>query len=463
MTMTATVFTMFAGIESMGEDSPVQFIGTGPLYGEPKRQYEQALKGKGQMKNTLYFKDAPQLFRSLPMATLPIIRTMMIYKDIQNAIDQGRMSDADAGTAVGGLASVFAGLILRAPGLYQLQWIVRSLGQLDGNQNFAQAVAEISARFAASSAPTNGVSRTIGQVQSGVTGSDYDSLITTQSRKLLEGESDWYGKLPPDHPLKSTLARLQRVADLGGTPELVRALGGRDRQYTYLGRKWNGLKYLPATERNSWPDGVPALQINDEYAVESELDRIGMYNEPPVFRTHLLSGLPVTPKGINDLEIISGTMTSSGYRDEGRIGTTPKTLKSGASGREREGSMPGRKMSPLLNKAVKGNTWREALNVIFTSPEYAQLKDDEEFGNAGAMSDSNRKASPATELVGLVNKHYNDLLGHKFIEKGLEEPEIYEGAAQYIVDRKLLTPTPEEAASKKRRLNELTRQTVTAQ
>ena len=463
MTMTASVFTMFAAIESMGEDSPVQFIGTGPMYGEPKRQYEQALKAKGQMKNTLYFKDAPQIVRSLPIASMPLIRTMMIYKDIKNAYERGRMTDADFSTSMGGLTSVFAGLILRAPGMYQLQWIIRSLGQLDGTQNFTQFVAELGARFAASSAPTNGVTRTIGQVQSGFTGSDYDSLITTQSRKLLEGEAEWYGKLPPDHPLKSTLARLQRVADLGGTPELVRALGGRDRQYTYLGRKWNGLKYLPATERNSWPDGVPALQIDDEYAVESELDRIGMYNEPPVFRTHLLSGLPVTPTGINDLEYISGTMTSSGYRDEGRIGTTAKTLQSGASGAQKEGSMSGKKMSPLLNRAVKGNTWREALNVIFTSPEYMALKDSEEFGNTGPMSDADRKASPATELVALVNKHYTDLLEEKFIEKGLSEPDIYEGAAQYVIDRRLLLPTPEEAAVKKRSLNQLTREAVTAQ
>lgn len=462
MTMTASVLTMFAAIEGMGEDSPVQFIGTGPVYGEPKRQYEQALKAKGQMPNTLYFKDAPQLGRSLPIANMPLIRTMMIYKDLQNAYDRGRMTDADFGTAMGGITSVFSGLILRAPGMYQLQWIIRSLGQLDGKANFTQTVAEISARFAASSAPTNGVTRTVGQVQSGVTGSDYDSLITTQSRKMLEAESDWYEKLPPDHPLKSTLARLQRVADLGGTPELVRALGGRDRQYTYLGRKWNGLKYLPATERSSWPDGVPALQIDDEYAVESELDRIGMYNEPPVFRTHLLSGLPVTPKGINDLEIISGTMKSDGYKDEGRIGTTAKTLVS-VEGRQKEGSLPGVRMKPLLNRAVKGNTWREALNVIFTSPEYAKLKDDEEYGNVGPMSDSNRKASPATELVALVNKHYTDMLENEFIQKGLSEPDIYEGAAQYVQDKKLLTPTPEEAAVKKRRLNELTREAVTAQ
>ena len=466
MTMTASVFTMFAAIESMGEDSPVQFIGTGPMYGEPKRQYEEALKGKGQMKNTLYFKDAPQLARSLPIANMPLIRTMMIYKDIKNAYERGRMTDADFSTSMGGLTSVFSGLILRAPGMYQLQWIIRSLGQLDGTQNFTQFVAELGARFAASSAPTNGVTRTIGQVESGFTGSDYDSLITTQSRKLLEAENDWYEKLPPDHPLKSTMQRLQRTADLGGTPELVRALGGRDRQFTYLGRKWNGLKYLPATERNSWPDGVPALQIDDEYAVESELDRIGMYNEPPVFRTHLLSGLPVTPTGINDLEYISGTMKSNGYTDEGRIGATTKTLQSGASGAQKEGSRSGKKMSPLLNKAVKGNTWREALNVIFTSPEYMALKDSEEFGNTGPMSDADRKASPATELVALVNKHYNDLLEEKFIEKGLSEPDIYEGAAQYVIDRRLLLPTPEEAAVKKRSLNQLlpmTRQPVTAQ
>ncbi len=466
MTMTASVLTLFAGIESMGEDSPVQFIGTGPMYGEPKRQYEQALKAKGQMPNTLYFKDAPQLFRSLPIATLPLIRTMMIYKDIKNAWERGRMTDADFGTAMGGVTSVFAGLILRAPGLYQLQWIVRSLGQLDRNQSFLQAVAEISARFAASSLPTNGVTRTMGQVQSGFTGSDYDSLITTQSRKLLEAENDWYKKLPPDHPLKSTMQRLQRTVDLGGTPELVRALGGRDRQYTYLGRKWNGLKYLPATERNSWPDGVPELQIDDEYAVESELDRIGMYNEPPVFRSHLLGGVPVTPTGINDLEIISGTMRSDGYRDEGRIGGTPKTLKTGLSGNGKEGSLPGTRMKSVLNRAVKGNTWREALNVIFTSPEYMNLREDdseEGFGNLGPMSDAKRKASAANELVGLVNKHYNDMLENKFIEKGQQEPEIYEGAAQYVMDRKLILPTPEQAAVKKRKLNELTGGLVTAQ
>lgn len=462
MTMTASVLTMFSAIESMGEDSPVQFIGTGPIYGEPKRQYEQALKAKGQMPNTLYFKDAPQLFRSMPIATLPVIRTMMIYKDIKNAWERGRMTDADFGSAMGGITSVFAGLILRAPGLYQLQWIVRSLGQLDGTQNFSQAVAEITARFTASSLPTNGVTRTMGQVQSGVTGSDYDSLITTRSRKLLEAENDWYEKLPPDHPLKSTLQRLQRTVDLGGTPELVRALGGRDRQFTYLGRKWNGLKYLPKSERNTWADGVPGLQIDDEYAVESELDRIGMYNEPPVFRSHLLGGVPVTPTGINDLEYISGTMTSDGYREDGRIGGTPETLKA-VGERERVGSLPGRKMGTLLNKAVKGNTWREAMNVIFTSPEYAALRDSEAFGNAGPMSDADRKGSVANELVALVNKHYNDLLEQKFIDKGIKEPEIYQGAAQYVQDRRLIKPTPEEAADKKRLLNELTREAATAQ
>ena len=450
LTMTATLLTVFAGMEAMGDDAPVQLIGTAR-----DDQEEMALRNAGKMPNTLHIKGAPQLFRNLPIGNMPLVKTLLLYKDLSNLRERGLVSDADFLTQMGGITTVFAGLLLRAPGMYQLQWLMRALGNIGEEGSLQQNISEFGARFVASSLPTSGFSRTVGQVDSGVNGTDYNSLI--DSRRVMEQEADVIEKLPPDHPLKSIWTKVQNFLAAGGTPELVRLMGGRDRKFTYLGRKWNGLPYLPAGSRTDWPDGVPALQLDGDYAVESELDRLNQYNEPEVFQSHMLDGVPVTPMGINDLEEISGSMVSGGYNSEFRLGNT-EYLRNG-----RVMTRKGPNVGPLLRRLTKGKTWREALNALFTSDEYAKWNANPATTNNGSMTDEERNARPGTQMVIAINRHYTDLLGDRFVEAGANTPDRYPGAAQFILDRNVVLPTREEATDATRLLRDVTRTRETAQ
>ena len=450
LTMTATLLTVFNSMEAMGDDAPVQLIGTAR-----DKQEEEALRNQGKMPNTIHFKGAPQLVRNMPIGNMPLVKTLLLYKDIKNAWEAGRVSDADFLTQMGGITTVMAGLFLRAPGMYQLQWVMRVFGNINEDGAFAQNISDFAARFVASGLPTNGFTRTVGQVDSGFNGTDYDSLI--DSRRVMEEEADVIEKLPPDHPLKSIWTKLQNFAAAGGTPELVRLMGGRDRKYTYLGRKWNGLPYLPAGSRTDWPDGVPALQLGGDFAVESELDRLNQYNEPEVFRSHVLDGVPVTPAGINDLEEISGSMVSDGYSGEFRVGNT-EYLRNG-----RLQTRKGANLAPFLRRVTKGKTWREALNALFTSDEYARWNANPATSNNGSMSDEERNARPGTQAVIAINRHYTDLLGDRFVEAGVNRPDLYEGAGQYVRDRKVVLPTREEATEATKLIRDVTRPRRTAQ
>nr|BAR33459.1 hypothetical protein [uncultured Mediterranean phage uvMED] len=451
MTMTATLLTLFNAMESLGDDAPVQLIGTAR-----DEQDRMALRNEGKMENTLFIRDAPQLLRSLPIGNMPLVKTLLLYKDISNAWKKGTVSHADFMTQMGGVLTVFSGLLLRAPGMYQMQWLYRAFSNIQEDGALEKAVKEFIPRFVATSMPTSGFTRTAGQIDSGFTGSDYRSLI--DSRRVMEQEADLIEKLPPDHPLKSTWTQLQNFAAAGGTPELVRLMGGRDRKFTYLGRKWNGLDYLPPESKTAWPDGVPALQIGGDFAVESELDRLDRYNEPEVFKSHVLSDIPVTPVAINELEYISGSMVSDGFAgSELRIGSTEYIRNN------RRVTRQGPNMAPLLRRLTKGRTWREALNALFTSDEYERWNADPKLTNNGSMTDDERAERPGTVMVDKINQHYTDLLESRFVEAGVNDPERYPGAAQYNEDQNLLLPNRDESKEGARHLRDVTRGRPTAE
>ena len=435
--MTAALLTMFNVVESMGDEAPVQFVGTALT-----EEDRQALLAQGKAPNTIHFKGAPQILRNLPIGNMPLIKTLLLYKDLKTAYNKGLVSDADMSDKLGSIVNVFAGLILRAPGLLQVQWLLRSMGQLDQEGALQRMATDLGARFTMSSMPTSGMSRTVGQVDAGFKGSDYRSLI--DSSRVMAAENDVIEKLPADHPLRSTMQQVRNFLQKGGTPELVRLLGGRDRRFTYLGRKWQGYDFLPADQIDQYPDGVPALQIGGNFEVETELDRLNKHQEPGVFRTHVLSGVPVTPVAINELEYISGTMVSD-PRTTGEISSNltisgGEYIDAGGNIQTRKGV----KVGTLLKRVVNGRTWREALNALFTSPEYQAWNDNELTTNEGSMSDEERNERPGSLMVDLVNRHYNNMLETKFVEAGAQMPERYKGAAQYLEDQKVLVPTFEE-------------------
>ena len=463
LAMTASLMTLFTIVESMGEDSPVQFVGT--ALDDDQEQY---FRNTGRTENTIFFKDAPPLLRSLPIGNMPLVKTLLLYKDLKEAISKGVVSDVDKSEYLGLASGVFAGLLLRAPGMYQAQWLMRALNGIgsEGGKNLGQYGSELTARVTAMMNPASGLSRTAGQAENAITGSDWDSLIN--SSRVMEAESDLIDKLPPDHPLKSNMERLRRFVAQGGTPELVRLLGGRDRKFTYWGRKWNSLEFLPPAQTGQWPDGVPALQIGDDFAVESEADRIGVYNEPAVFRNHVLSGTPVTPQGINDLERISGTMTSRGFERSVSNGRTTwaNDIRIGGGTFVANGQLQERKgllMTPFLSRLVEGRTWREAMNALFTSDEYSRWNSNPETTNQGNMSDAERAERPGTLMAIEINKHYNGLLPERFEEAGLNNPQAYPGAAQYLKDQRSVQPSFEQMQKNLLQLGDVTYPSPAAQ
>ena len=453
--VTASVFTLFAGMEMLGPEAPVQLVG------QPANEDEaRALRAEGKIPNTLFIRNAPQPLRSMPIGSMPLMKTLLMYKDLKTAHQRGMVSDADFGEYMGEISTVFTGLIMRAPGMYQLQFIMRAFqGDAD---SLGDAAKDLAARYSMTLNPLSGGSRTVGQIDSAGKGTDYDSLIT--SARVMEAESDLLEKLPPDHPFKSLTTKIQNFLQAGGTPELVRLMGGRDRKYTYLGRKWNGLEFITGNDARNYPDGVQGKHLEGDNAVEAETDRLKKYNEPAVFRSHMLEGVPITPLGINDLEFISGTMRSRGYADsEGnelsaKIGGGKFMTPSGAVE-----TVEGIDVAKFINTFVKGNTWREALNALYTSDVYRRWNSNEATSNRGSMSDADRDSKPGSRAVDFINAHYTNMLGDRFIEAGLQNPERFLGAAQYVKDRKIILPSQEEIKDQLYELRDVTGRPAAAQ
>ena len=117
--MTAALLTMFNVVESMGDEAPVQFVGTALT-----EEDRQALLAQGKAPNTIHFKGAPQISRNLPIGNMPLIKTLLMYKDLKTAYNKGLVSDADMIDKMGALTNVFAGLIMRAPGNTGVEKIV---------------------------------------------------------------------------------------------------------------------------------------------------------------------------------------------------------------------------------------------------------------------------------------------------------------------------------------------------
>ena len=446
-TMNAVLLTLFLGMESMGDDAPIQLVGQ-PPFGDT--QTEEALRAQGKMPNSIFIKDAPQALRNLPFGNMPYVKTLMIYKDLKTAVDKGLVSDADFVEKGSMLLTVLAGLAMRAPGLYSLQWWLRRLG---GGQFMEDFFNEFIPRSIVGNLPTAGLTRSIGQLDSAGKGTDWDSVINNS--RLMEAESDIIDKLPSDHPLKSLPAQVQRFLANGGTPELFRVAGGRDRKFTYLGRKWNGFPFLPANRVYEWPDGEPALQFGEgDYGVESELDRLGKYNAPEVFSSHMLSGVPVTPTAINELELLSGSSIGGNFTGEARFGGG-KTIRTTANGRDVISEQPGVVFTKSIREAIKGNTWREALNAWFTSDQYRAFNENPATSNLGSMNDDERNAKPGSIGVDIINRYFTDLLEDRFIEAGANSPESYPGAVQYLNDRRIVIPTPQQMNDESRMLRDL--------
>ena len=446
-TATAVLLTLFAGLESMGDDAPIQLVGQPPL---GDQQAMDALRAQGKMPNSIFIKDAPQRLRNLPFGSMPYVKTMMIYKDLKQAWQDGVVSDADWQERSGALLAVLAGLAMRAPGMYAIQWWLRRLG---ADTLLQDVWSEFAPRFIMSSMPTSGFTRTIGQIHSSPEGTDWESVINNS--RMMEAENDIIEKLPSDHPLKSIPANVQRFLAQGGTPELFRLAGGRDRKFTYLGRKWNAMPFLPGGNAYDWPDGAPALQIGEgDYGPESELDRLGKYNPPAVFDSHVLSGVPVTPTAINELELLSGTNIGGNFTGSANL-FGGESIRQLANGSDRVQSKSGVSFATEIRKAIKGNTWREALNAWFTSDQYRAFQENPATTNLGSMSDEERNSRPGSLGVDIINRYFTDLLEDKFVEAGANNPEQFPGAAQYIKDRRIVIPSTQELNDGKRLLRDL--------
>ena len=436
-TMWASLVILYNAMEAGGDDAPFQLVGTALTSAE-----REALRNQGKLPNHIHFKYAPEPIRNLPIGNMPLIKTLLLYKDLSTAWQKGVVSDADWKAKSSAILAVGAGLLLRAPGLQQLQWLLRALTGITDDEDgttLEKVGGELAARYALAPSPGQSVSRTVNQyVMDPFTRNDWSTLINTSN--VMAREADVIAQLPDDHPLKSNQQAVINFLANGGSPELARLVGGRDRKYTYLGQKINSFRYLSPQDAADYPNGIPQLKTDGgNWLVEGELDRLGKHKEPGVFRSMVLAGIPITPTGINDLELISGTMLGGPYTGELRIGGGEFIRENGTIGNRK-----GLSMKALMNRLVRGNTWRQALNALFTSPEYERWNSNPETTNQGNMSRTERDLRPGNVLVDEINRYYTQLLPIKFEEAGANDPERFQGAAQYLEDKRTLTPTLEE-------------------
>lgn len=354
---------MFAALDSQG-----LVVGNGPVDPTARRQWKQKLEAEGKVANSIA--GVP-----FPLGGVPVLNTLFLYKDMKDLIDQGDISEYDQQDAALNLISLMAGIVMRIPGFSQIEQAFDALNQPGGNKPGQLAAFWGNTQFN----PLSGVER-LGEWAGGVQSSDMrrpQQLNSPMERWTLE-------QLEDGHPLRSAWNNL-RDWTYYSNPAVSHWMGTQLKEATWLGRK---VRRPDGIFKGEWPIGVPGIwEFNKgEYDVETELENLGMLNPPAPVQRGVLAGVPITEQARKEMNYFIGTWRApdvvDAYTESSRRHLSGRTFNAGSLNLapEEAGELPypikGAQVdvTELLDRVVRGNTAREALNELFKSDEWKEWK-----------------------------------------------------------------------------------------
>jgi len=407
---TFTAIGMLSLFEAL--DSQGLIEGGGPLDPKAQRQYRERLAAEGKVPNSIA--GVP-----FPMGGLPLLNTLFLYKDLKDAISFGGVSEWDQQNLGWDLVSVLAGSILRMPGFSQVRALYGALA--DGSPNQLQQAAAFWGNTAYN--PASGLTR-LGEWATGQQSGDLQRPVQMDSSE----ERFDLSELPENHPLRAKQNGLRDWLYYSN-PSLSKMFGAVPKEATWLGRD---IRRPDGFFRSEWPIGVPGIwEFNKgDYFVEAQLEQLGLLDPPTPILTGVWQGIQMTEDGRSEFNRLLGTYRApddpAAFEDFTRTKMNGLTFTTGAEqalddrgelSYNVEGSAPQTDLTDLMNRVVRGNTVREALNELFRSPEWAAWRANPLTTWDPSVRDlppsqRNRKVGPF--LVQAIKNHYTDMAGQQF-------------------------------------------------
>ena len=418
--ISGALLTMFAALDGQGA-----IEGNGPVDPRARRAWKERLAAEGKVPNSI-------LGVPFPLGGVPILNTLFLYKDMKDVIDQGGVSEYDQQNAALDLVSLLGGVVMRIPGFSQIEQVFTALNQPGGNKPGQVASFWGNTQFN----PASGIER-LAEWAFGMQSSDLrrpNQMNTGEERFDLE-------QLEDGHPLRSVWNNL-RDFTYYSNPAISHWAGSELKEATWLGRK---VRRPDGIFRGEWPIGVPGIwEFNKgDYSVETELESLGMLDPPALIMRGVLQGVPVTEQARKELNYFMGSWRApdideaytetSRQHPSGRVYTADQIKLAPEEAGELPIAMKGASVdvTELLDRVVRGNTVREALNELINSPEYKEWNENPLMTWNPALVDlppQQRRRRIGPELVKMVIDHYADNAAREFDLSGSQASDDWRDA-----------------------------------
>lgn len=361
--VSSTVLGLFTLMDAADGDNEDLIIGNGPTDAKERTEWLTRLRAQGKRPNSI---------AGVQVAGLPILNTLMLWRDLKSNFMTGEYSKYDEANALTAVTQVLTGYVMRMTGVQQLQ---KLLELLQSTRSQGERAAEMAGYMAGSfTVPFVGMTREAASRLNSPPGSTYkDKLPSGPEREagldwdFLKKTEKWLRDFAYSYqPALQNIERFRKEKDHFGVP--LRVPFGLNMPTVLQER------FFPQL----WPKGYEKT-----YA---ELDRLNELRPPRALLTRSLDG--VSMSGALQEEYRDAFAATKGgdspMAEMTLLNSLPKVtfdaklpIDMPGTGRQYQGVRLGEyPLAQLVAKHVAGKTVLEAFKSLFQDPLYRRLQAD---------------------------------------------------------------------------------------
>jgi hypothetical protein len=361
--VSSTVLGLFTLMDAADGDREDLIIGNGPTDPKERTEWLARLRAQGKKPNSI---------AGLSVAGLPILNTLMLWRDLKSNFITGEYSKYDEANALTGFLQVLTGYVMRMTGVQQLQ---KLLELLQSTRSLGERAAEMAGYMAGSyTVPFVGATREAAKRLDVPPGATYKDKMPGGPEREADLDWDYLRKTEKwlrdfaysYQPALQRLEQFRREKDHFGVP--LRVPFGVNLPTVLQER------FFPQL----WPKGYEKT-----YA---ELDRLNELRPPRALLLRSLDGVSMT--GALQEEYRDAFASTKGgdnpMAEMTLLNSLPKVtfdakvpIDMPDTGRQYQGVRLGEyPLAQLVAKHVAGKTVLEAFTSLFQDPIYKRLQSD---------------------------------------------------------------------------------------
>ncbi|MBM5817628.1 MAG: hypothetical protein FJ083_13890 [Cyanobacteria bacterium K_Offshore_surface_m2_239] len=352
----------------------------------------------------------------IPVAGIPLLNTLLLWKDIKDAKTEAGVNDYDGQEVAGSVTKVLAGWIMRQAGIAQFQMVTQAL--MDNTGSSMEKLQRFVGFMGSSQIPFIGPIRQAGNVVGARPTAFFRDAPDTAEQSYLLDKDDPFAQT--EQGLRNLLADTLPLAALAAGAKLKRkdALGSPIRGDS--GIDWTRINPFAPAE---WPRG----EIND--VVYGELATQDISVLPVPLQQRKLEGIAMSDKLQEEYNDIIGSIKADATAPPSALlplrgrsmavkFSLPTNATTYAGVRIRQNDTASLPLAKVVDRVVRGRTRKEALYQLFKSKLYQAMEDDPSLSAnpPGGLPRAMRRQRTSQRLVAAITDYY-DLLTQRELER----------------------------------------------